>query len=55
MSSTFVLYPLALTAELSGRVCNSGVLTSVAYYDASISHTRAEKIAYDMEHKTLLT
>jgi hypothetical protein len=52
MFSAVVLYPLALTAEHNGRVCNSGVLTSVAYYDASISNTRAEKIAYVMIWKT---
>jgi hypothetical protein len=48
MFSTVVLYPLALTAELNGRVCNSGVLKSLAYYEPSIRNTRAEKIAYVM-------
>jgi hypothetical protein len=48
MFSALVFYPLALTVELNGRVCNSGVLTSVAYYDASINNTRVEKIAYVM-------
>jgi hypothetical protein len=46
--SNKVLYPVAVTVELNGCVCKSGVLTSVANYDASISNTRTEKTVYVM-------